>query len=183
VAIGRKIGDTSVTAFALHMLAQVRERQGDLITARVYEEESLAIWRGQRDPRNMAFTIVVLGRLAFAHGDGVAARAWWNEGLVLAAEVSDPWCIGCFLGSFVALAAAEHQPVRALRLAAATDAVFQMVGTPLPLATGELVERGRTQAMLVLDAATQAAARTEGQAMTVEQAVAYGLEEALPEIG
>jgi hypothetical protein len=37
--------------------------------------------------------------------------------------------------------------------------------------------------MLVLDAATQAAARTEGQAMTVEQAVAYGLEEALPEIG
>jgi predicted ATPase/transcriptional regulator with XRE-family HTH domain len=183
VAIGRKIGDTSVTAFALHMLAQVRERQGDLITARVYEEESLAIWRGQRDPRNMAFTIVVLGRLALAQGHNAAARALWNEGLPIAAKVQDPWCIGCFLGSFVALAAAEHQPVRALRLAAATDTVFQMVGTPLPLATGDLVERGREQAMQAVDAATQAAARAEGQAMTLEQAVAYALEEALPEIG
>jgi predicted ATPase/class 3 adenylate cyclase len=182
VAIGRKIGDTSVTAFALHMLAQVRERQGDLITARVYEEESLAIWRGQRDPRNMAFTIVVLGRLALAQGHNAAARALWNEGLPIAAKVQDPWCIGCFLGSFVALAAAEHQPVRALRLAAATDTVFQMVGTPLPLATGDLVERGRAQAMQAVDAVTQARARAEGQAMTVEQAVAYALEEAPPEI-
>jgi hypothetical protein len=125
---------------------------------------------------------VVLGRLAFAQGDGVAARAWWNEGLVLAAEVSDPWCIGCFLGSFVGLAAAQQQPVRALRLAAATNTVFEMVGSALPLATGELAERGRAQAMQVVDAATQAAARTEGQAMTLEQAVAYALEEAPPEI-
>ena len=77
----------------------------------------------------------------------------------------------------------EQQPVRALRLAAATDAVFQMVGTPLPLATGVLVERGRAQAMQAVDAATQAAARAEGQAMTLEQAVAYALEEAPPEIG
>jgi hypothetical protein len=58
-----------------------------------------------------------------------------------------------------------------------------MIGTPLPLATGELVERARAQAMLVVDAATQAAAHAEGQAMTLEQAVAYALEEALPEIG
>jgi predicted ATPase/class 3 adenylate cyclase len=181
--IGREVGDTSVTAFALHSLAQVRERQGDLATARAYEEESLAIWRGLRDPRNMAFTLVVLGRLAFAQGDDAAARAWWNEGLAIAAEVRDPWCIGCFLGSFVALAVSQQQPVRALRLAVATDVVFQMVGTPLPLATGELVEHGRAQAMQVVDTNTQARARAEGQAMTLEQAVAYALEQALPEGG
>jgi len=183
VAIGRQIGDTYGMAYALHLLAQVRERQGDLATARAYEEESLAIWRVLRDPRNMAFTLVVLGRLAFAQGDDAAARAWWNEGLAIAAELHDPWCIGCFLGSLVALAAAEQQPVRALRLAAATDAAFQMVGTPLPLATGGLVERGRAQAMQLVDAAAQAAARADGQAMTLEQAIAYALEEARPEIG
>jgi hypothetical protein len=71
-----------------------------------------------------------------------------------------------------------HWRKRSLR--AATDAAFQMVGTPLPLATGVLAERGREQAMQAVDAATQAAARAEGQAMTVEQAVAYALEEALP---
>ncbi len=183
VAISRKIGDTSGMAHALHLLAQVRERQGDLATARAYEEESLAIWREMHDMRNMAFTFVVLGRLAFTQSDNAAARALWNEGLAIAAKVQDPWCIGCFLGSFVVLAAAEHQPVRALRLAAATDAAFQMVGTPLPLATGVLAERGREQAMQAVDTATQAAARAEGQAMTLEQAVAYALEEAPPEMG
>jgi len=182
VAIFRHVRDTYGTAEALHLLAQVVERQGAATTARAYEVESLAIWREIRDPRNMAFTIVVLGRLAFAQGDNAAARLWWNEGLAIAAEVQDPWCIGCFLGSFVALAASQQQPVRALRLAAATDAAFQMVGTLLPLATGELAERGRAQAMLVVDAATQAWARAEGQAMTLEQAVAYALEEAPPEI-
>ncbi|HEU5099251.1 MAG TPA: tetratricopeptide repeat protein [Roseiflexaceae bacterium] len=183
VAIFRQVRDTYGTAEALHLLAQVVERQNDLTTARAYEEESLAIWRETGDPRNMAFTFVVLGRLAFSQGDNLAARGLWNEGLAIAAKVQDPWCIGCFLGSFVALAAAEHQPTRALRLRAAADAAFQMVGTPLPLATGELAERGRTQAMLVVDAATQAAAHAEGQAMTLEQAVAYALEEAPPEIG
>jgi len=93
-----------------------------------------------------------------------------------------PRCIGCFLGSFAALAAAQQQPVRALRLGAATDAAFQMVGIPLPLATGVLAERGHTQAMLAVDAATHAAARAEGNAMTLEQAVAYALEEGPPEI-
>ncbi|HEU5097646.1 MAG TPA: tetratricopeptide repeat protein, partial [Roseiflexaceae bacterium] len=181
--IGRQVRDTWGTARALHLLAQVVERLGDLTTARAYEEESLAIWRELRDPRNTAFTFVVLGRLAFTQGDNAAARALWNEGLALAAKVQDPWCIGCFLGSFVALAAAQQQPVRALRLGAATNAAFQMVGTPLPLATGVLAERGRTQAMLAVDAATQAAAHAEGQAMTLEQAVAYALEEASPEIG
>jgi predicted ATPase/transcriptional regulator with XRE-family HTH domain len=183
VAIARKIRDTYGIAYALHLLAQVRERQGDLATARAYEEESLAVWRELRDPRNMAFTIVVLGRLAFGQGDHAAARAVWNEGLAIAAKLHDPWCIGCFLGSFVALAAAQQQPAQALRLAAATDVTFQMAGTPLPPATGGLVERGRAQAIQAVDAATQAAARAEGQAMTLDQAVAYALEEALPEIG
>jgi hypothetical protein len=92
--------------------------------------------------------------------------------------VQDKWTIGCFLGSFVALAAAEQQPVRALRLAAATDAVYQVVGTPLPLATRELAERGRAQAMQAVDADTQASAHAEGGAMTLEEAIAEVLAEA-----
>jgi len=178
VAIARKIGDIFGIANALHLLVQVRERQGNLATARTYEEESLTIWRELRDSRNMAFTIVVLGRLAFIQGENAAARIWWNEGLGIAAKVQDLWCIGCFLGSFVVLAAAEQQPVRALRLAAATDAAFQIVGTPLPMATRELTERGRAQAMQATDADTQARAYTEGRAMTLEEAIAEALAEA-----
>jgi hypothetical protein len=50
-----------------------------------------------------------------------------------------------------------------------------MAGTPLPLATGELAERGRAQALQVVHAATQATARDEGHATTLDQAVAYAL--------
>ena len=124
----------------------------------------------------------LLAQVVERQGDLTTARAYEAESLAIAAKVQDPWCIGCFLGSFVALAASEQQPVRALRLAAATDAVFQMAGTPLPLATGELVRQGRAQAAQAVDAAAQAIARVEGQAMALEQAVAYALEKALPEM-
>jgi tetratricopeptide (TPR) repeat protein len=182
VVIGRQVGDTQGTALALFLLAQVIERQGDLATARAYVEESQATWRELRDEHHLALTFVVLGRLALAQGDHIGAGSLWTEGLHLSSDVQDKYAFGCLLGSFVALAAAEQQPVRALRLAAATDAVFQMIGIPLPFGTGKLVERGRAQAMQAVDAATQTRARAEGQAMSLEQAVAYALEEALPEI-
>jgi hypothetical protein len=127
-------------------------------------------------------TFVVLGRLAFGQDDTAAARALWHEGLLLAAEVQDLWCIGCFLGSLVALAVTQ-QPVRALRLAAAAEAVFRMVGTPLPLATRELVERARAQTMQAVDAHIQVAAQAGGQVMTLEQAIAYALEQGLSDSG
>jgi tetratricopeptide (TPR) repeat protein len=183
VAIGRQVGDNYITALALCLLAQVVERQGDLATAHVYVRESQVLCHTLRDQRTLATTYLVLGRLALAQADNMGAGALWVEGLHIALDVQDKWTVGCFLGSFVALAAAEQQPVRALRLAAATDAVYQIVGTPLPLATRELTERGRAQAMQAVDVATQARAWAEGQAMTFEQAVAYALEEALPDIG
>jgi hypothetical protein len=134
--------------------------------------------RELRDQRTLATTYLVLGRLALAQADHRGAGASWVEGLYIAIDVQDNWTIGCFLGSFVALAAAEQQPVRALRLAAATDAVYQIVGTPLPLATRELAERGRAQAMQAVDADTQARAHAEGRAMTLEEAIAEALAEA-----
>lgn len=179
VAIARQVGDTQGTALSLFLLAQVIERQGDLATARAYVEESQATWHELRDGRNLALSFVVLGRLALAQGDHIGARHLWTEGLRISSDVQDKYAFGCLLGSFVALAAAEQQPVRALRLAAAAEAVFQRIGIPLPFGTGKLVERGRAQAMQAVDGATQATARAEGQAMTLEQAIAYALEEGL----
>ena len=65
--------------------------------------------------------------------------------------------------------------MRALRLTAAADAVFQRIEIPLPFGTGKLVERGRAS-HAGSDGATQAAARAESQVITLEQAVAYALE-------
>jgi predicted ATPase/transcriptional regulator with XRE-family HTH domain len=175
VAIGWQVGDRYITALALCLLAQVVERQGDLATAHAFVRESQVLCRELRDQRTLATTYLVLGRLALAQADDVGAGDLWVEGLHIALDVQDKWTVGCFLGSFVALAAAEQQPIRALRLAAATDAVFQFVGTPLPLATRELAERGRAQAMQAVNVATQARAWAEGQAMTFEQAIAEAL--------
>jgi predicted ATPase len=176
VAIGRQIGDPYGIGWALFWLGQVLECQGDLENARVHEEESLAIWRELRDPRMIGHPILVLGRLALATDDARRACALWKEGLVITADAQDAWCIGCFLGSFTALAAAQQQPVRALRLAAATDRVFQTLGSPIPPATRALVEQGRVQAAQAVDPGTQASTGAEGRAMTLEQAVAYALE-------
>jgi len=172
----RQLGNTWGIGFALFQLGQVREQQDDLATARAYELESQAIWQALRDPRYIAYTTLELGRFAFAEGDDATACALWQEGLAIATEMQDPWIIGVALGSFVPLAAAQGQAVRALRLAAVFDGLYQRLGGQISVTIQALVERGRTQAMQAVDHDTQMAACAEGQAMTLEQAIAYALD-------
>ena len=171
-----ELGNTWGIGFAVYMLGLVHEQQDDLAAARAYERESQAIWRALRDPRYIAYTTLALGRIAFAEGDAATARTLSQEGLAIAAEMQDPFIIGVGLGSFVVLAAAEGQAVRALRLAAVIDTLFQGLGVPPSPQIRPLVERARAQAMQAIDPATQAAADAEGRAMTLEQAIAEALE-------
>jgi non-specific serine/threonine protein kinase len=153
------------------LLCPFWDARGHLTEGRRWLAELFALTAVRLRTVARAKALLGAGNLAYAQGDHIGAGALWTEGLRIALDVQDKWCIGCYLGSFVALAASQQQPVRALRLAA-TDAVFQMIGTPLPLATGELAERGRAQATQAVDADTQAAARAECQAMTFAQGAA-----------
>jgi hypothetical protein len=53
-------------------------------------EEALCIWRDLRVPLGEARTLVVLGDVASATGDGDAGQAAWNDALRLFGELDAP---------------------------------------------------------------------------------------------
>jgi hypothetical protein len=99
----------------------------------------------------------------------------YEESLGLVRALGDKPGIAGSLAVLVALAVATSQIERAVRLSGAVDALLQALGSVLePLERG-LYDTAVNAARAQLDAATFDALWAEGQAMTLEQAVAYAL--------
>jgi len=80
----------------------------------------------------------------------------------------------CLLGS-AEVAAQRRETVRAARLLAASDALCEEMGyMPPPL---ERAQRARIVTVLDTDDAALVTARSEGRALTQDEAVAYALED------
>jgi hypothetical protein len=74
-----------------------------------------------------------------------------------------------------ALAAAQHEPVRALRLAAAAAAMRAQFDQPLAPSAQVIFDRRLTAARAVLTAPQQAAAWDEGRRMTSDEMISVAL--------
>ena len=71
-----------------------------------------------------------------------------------------------------------HQPERAVCLYGAVQALRKELGVPLPSHDQEEQDRCLTELEVLLGKDRYTAVFAEGQAMTMEQAIAYALEEA-----
>jgi hypothetical protein len=99
------------------------------------------------------------------------ARAALEEGLALAIESGYRWGTIALLEAAAALAAAEEQPIRALRLAGAANALREPIGVPLsPDWSGDL-ERQLAPARERLGASGSAAAWNSGRSLSIDGAV------------
>jgi hypothetical protein len=116
-----------------------------------------------------------MGALAVAEGDYVTARARFEESLAIWGEIGDRGGIAFLLAGFAELATAEAQPRRALRLAGAAAALRQKHGTPLAPSLQVRFDRTLELVRSAIRGDDAGAAWAEGQAMTLEQAIAYAL--------
>jgi predicted ATPase/class 3 adenylate cyclase len=184
LALRRTMGDRLGVALMLASLAAVARSQGDVRAAAAFAHECWALAHELGSPALVATSLVHLGHVALAQGDAARAAALFEESLRLFGEGGQergPPAVlgraGCLVGLAV-LAAARGQPGRALRLGGAAAALAQTTGRPLDPADQAALDGGLAPARRALPAEAQAAARTEGQAMSLEQAVADTLEEA-----
>ena len=178
LAIKRELGDKRGIAISLNSLAEVVCEQGDYAKACSLYEKSLAIKRELGDKRGIAVSLDGLGLVARHQGDYVAARSLHGESLAIFRELGYRWGVLAVLEGFVALAAAQGQPERALRLAGAAAALREAIGAPLPPTYQAELERHLETAQQALGEQASATALADGRAMTMEQAIAYALEEA-----
>jgi non-specific serine/threonine protein kinase len=176
LVLGRAMGDVLTLGPVLGNLGWVAFMQGDYQAARAYYEESLAVTTEVGDKHGIAIMLANLGALALQQGDYRAARERFQEGLATASAIGATATVVETLEGFAGIASRSGKAVRAMRLVGAATALREVIGVPrMPFEQG-MVEGWLAPARRQLSTEEGAAARAEGRAMPLEQAIAYALE-------
>ena len=177
LSLFRQLNDRTHIAFMLHNLGLIAYFQGDHERATTLYEESLALVRALGDQNSIAMTLGNLGLVAFVQGDYERALALQREALKLGRRLSNkPW-LARGIEHFALIAAATNESERAARLFGAAAALREQFSASLPPNDREFNARYIAAATARLGPQVFAAAWTEGQAMSSDEAIAYALDE------
>ena len=171
----RALGEAEGMAFGLYGLGILALREGDHQRAWKLLEEALVLARDIGHLPSTANLLAGLGVIALHQSDFHSAAALFEESLTLAQQVEDELLIAECLWGVAAVAAARGQPVRAVRLWAAADAL-DYPRAVIAVTAGRPVEEpllAPTHARLHSGAFNTEWAK--GQAMRREDAIAYAL--------
>ena len=136
-------------------------------------EEALALFRELGDIRGVAECLPILGHNVLARDDPERAAALFEEGLRLQSELRHNTATFMGLLGFGAVALLRGRPARAAKLIGASEALREVIG--LSNFEGRLAA-----ARANLDEAAFETARSEGRAMSPEEAIEYALSEDVP---
>ncbi len=167
----REIGDRWAIGVALNNLGLIERYQGHMPAARRLLEESLAVRRSLGDKWGVANALSSLSNLLLHQGDHGELPALLRESLELNREIGDRLGLAYCLEDYAGLAAARGAAELALRLAGAAAALRAEVGTPLPPAEQEALDRQLAGARAALGEAA-GALFAAGQALTPDAAAA-----------
>jgi tetratricopeptide (TPR) repeat protein len=179
LAVARTLGDRRCIAYALEVLGLAisveDEREGaDRLT------ESLRLHRECGHLFGAASVEILLGRLDASHGRFVQAREHYRASLKLTKDWHWLSRIIEAIEGLASVAANESEPERAVRLAAAGARLRDKSGIEgLPIGQ-RLLEDALSSVRGPLGETAFAATWADGQAMTLEQAVAYALSDTGP---
>jgi non-specific serine/threonine protein kinase len=170
LAVARELDDEWNVAWALVQLGCVDFVEGNAAAAQAYCDASLRRWRALGDQRLTGITLALLGMIAFEEGDVGTTRAHVAAALAMLTQLGERWGLTLLFSTCAGLAANQGQPERALRLEGYAAQIMEELGmVPLPFFQA-IMERWLARVQLPPSEA--AAARGQGQAMTLEQAMA-----------
>jgi non-specific serine/threonine protein kinase len=176
LSIAQELGDDWLIAYALHLLGLAAHLMADYAKAGAYYEQSLALRERLGELVVAGAVRRLAGLVALRQGDYARAHRLWIEGLNHTRELGNHYYAGLAMTNFACLAAAQGEWERAVRFAGAGESLLATADTvPIPLyqvAVTEALDAARA----ALAEEAYAAARAEGRAMTLEQAVTYALD-------
>jgi tetratricopeptide (TPR) repeat protein len=171
-------GEPAGVAWVVSYLGDTAYNQGGLPEAKALYEESVALYRTfDFDREHLARALCKLGDLALDEGDPLLARTRYAESLRAAREGGALSRIVAALEALGSLAVAHQQLPRAVTLLTAASTWREQGGQPLPEDKRAALTEKLALATKVLSPETQAAARTKAQHLSLEEIVAYALDE------
>jgi tetratricopeptide (TPR) repeat protein len=173
----RELDHKPGVARALNTLGELARLDGDYERAQEVYEESLTIAREIGDRQREAVMLGCLGYVAQHQGDYGRAEALIIGALAQLRELHLVYGIAPALLSMVGPVGAKGQAERAARLLGAGEMLFEAMGVQPQPADQLEIDRYVTAVREQLDEVTFWAARAAGRAMSLEEAVAYALDE------
>jgi non-specific serine/threonine protein kinase len=171
-----QLEDKRSIAYSLHNLGVFTLAQGDTNLARSFFEQDLVLFREVGDKSGIVLSLQYQGFFAQLEGDDVQAQSFFVEGLILAQETGPRWISGNYLLWLAGAAAGRDQLERAARLCGAAKAHSAASASFWDAFERAYYERVVALARASLGEEAFALAHAEGQALTLEQAVAYALD-------
>lgn len=177
LALAREIGDKNGVAFGLNILGEIYRMQGDYPAAKQVYEESLPIAREIGDQMRETMIMGNLGIVAFNLGDFEQARARDLEAYKLALEIGNDYLIRGALSFSGGYLGGLGQPERAIRLMSAGDTQLAAIGSRRQAADQHEIEKLLALVRNQVDDETFDRLWTEGESMTLEDAIDLVLRE------
>ncbi|MGH2351377.1 MAG: helix-turn-helix transcriptional regulator, partial [Chloroflexota bacterium] len=178
LAVDRALGTKEDVALTLHALGRVARLQTDFPRATALLEESLALFRELGTVPAMAMPLETLGRVAQDQGDSARAAALLQESLIVYRRAGLPSGMARCLVALAGVLVATGQAERAAQLLGAAEALFAS-GAPLDPTIPADCARLESTIRAALGDKSLAAARAEGRALPLEQAIEGAIEYAL----
>jgi non-specific serine/threonine protein kinase len=172
LALARELGDDVNAARSLSNLSALPADPQDLDGRQALSEEALALARAAGHPSNIHHGLVGLAAVAFDRGAYRQAALGLQETLAISASSGWQWQLAVQLAAIPRLAWVTGQAECALHLLGAHDALRERTGMPAPSDEGAQHDEVLTALRAVMDGDTYAAARTAGQSMALDEAIA-----------
>jgi predicted ATPase/class 3 adenylate cyclase len=135
LALFEEIRDTRGMGDSLFALSGMARKQGDLVAARAHAEEALRLHKELGDVFGIHGDLYTLARAAAEAGDVDTARDLFLETMDMAEHVGFPTGIALSLDLLANQETARGRPVRAMRLAGASEVIKEAVGGEAPPAS------------------------------------------------
>jgi hypothetical protein len=178
VEIAREHGDQWAVTFALSQLGVAAYQDADYTAARRFREEAASVARAIGDRHTLGLALAGLALVARAQGNYGESEKLYRETLLVSGELKDQWVMPRALGGLAGAAVLAADYERAARLFGATAAMRDVSGTGEAARSFRVnYERDEAEARAALGEDAFAAAWATGRAMSLEQAVAFVLDE------
>lgn len=177
LALLRARRDSRYLALALGTQGLIARNDRDYALATAAHQEALAVQREMRDQHGIAWSLHYLGLVAADLGDYDQALTLEVQSLELRRELDDRGGIAGCLEGLARVAGGRGHADRAARLLAAAGALRQVINAPLAPYERQGYEQDVATTRAALGPNAFAAAWAVGQTMSVEEAIACGLDE------
>jgi non-specific serine/threonine protein kinase len=163
-------------AYVIEWLGDLARAEGDFVRARELLEQSAALQRYLEDKIRLSYVLSDLGFVLIHFGELDRSEALFKETMSIQLKLgTDTTSTSLLFMGFAFLANARGQPLRAVRLLGAWEALCKSTGYHIEGPERPDYESNLASLRAQLDESTFEAAWAEGAALTLEQAVEFAL--------